>query len=210
MWAIAGIAGGRCKDGTRVRRSQAVGGAASQLGPRALALAAVLNKQLGLPYGKTVAVLAQGWGLQVSRDGLCRALARLAEKAAPTYRILVERIRGSPSVTPDETGRKVGGRLWWMWEFSSPEVTVYAILPGPSAAPPQPGRGFEQAAAVLGGLSGARWLERLSAVCARHASDAGRCIEVGGRRSALFPRAVRTILQSALGLRERRDHGQIS
>jgi hypothetical protein len=32
-------------------------------------------------------------------------------------------------------------QLWWMWVFSTPQVTVYAI---------QPGRGFEQAARVLG------------------------------------------------------------
>lgn len=42
--------------------STAVGSAASQLGPRAVALATLLNKGLGLPYGKTAAVLEQGWG----------------------------------------------------------------------------------------------------------------------------------------------------
>ena len=59
----------------------------------------------------------------------------------PTYQALIEQIRGSPSVTPDETGWKVGGQLWWMWAFSTAQVTVYAI---------QLGRGFEQAARVLG------------------------------------------------------------
>lgn len=121
--------------------SQAVGGAASQLGPRALALAAVLNKQLGLPYGKTAAVLETAFGLRVSRGGLAQAFARMARKAEPIYQELVQQIRGSPSVTPDETGWKVGRQLWWMWAFSSAEATVYAI---------QPGRGFEQAAAMLG------------------------------------------------------------
>jgi transposase len=192
--------------------SPAVGSAASQLGPRALALATVLNKQLGLPYGKTAAVLEQGWGLKVSRGGLCQALARVARKAEPTYRSLVERIRGSPSVTPDETGWKVGGQLWWMWAFSSPQVTVYAI---------QPGRGFEQAAAVLGeDFSGflvrdgwsvyRQFAHALHQTCLAHLLR--RCremIEVGGRRAAPFPRAVRKIFQSALGLRQRRDQGQI-
>ena len=60
-------------------------------------------------------------------------MERVAEKAEPTYQALVEQVRGSPSVTPDETGWKVGGQLWWMWVFSTPQVTVYAI---------QPGRGF--------------------------------------------------------------------
>jgi len=65
----------------------------------------------------------------------------VARKAEPTYQELVEQIRSSASVTPHETGWKVGGRLWWMWVFSSPPSTVYSI---------QPRRGFEQVAAVLG------------------------------------------------------------
>jgi transposase len=121
--------------------SDALGSAASQLGPRALALATQLNKGLGLPYGKTATVLEQAFGLQVSRGGLCQALGRVASKAEPTYNALVEEVRRSASVTPDETGWRVGGKLWWMWAFSTPQVTVYNI---------QPGRGFEQAALVLG------------------------------------------------------------
>lgn len=35
----------------------------------------------------------------------------------------------------------MGGQLWWMWVFSTAQVTVYAI---------EPGRGLEQAARVLG------------------------------------------------------------
>ena len=55
----------------RRQSSQAGGSAASQVGPRAIALATQLNKGLGLPYCKTTAVLEQGWGLEVSRGGDC-------------------------------------------------------------------------------------------------------------------------------------------
>src|SRR5271165_3933593 len=139
---------GRCKGcGRRVQgrhprqTSDAVGSAGSQLGARAVALASELNKGLGLSYGKTAAVLDTAFGLQVSRGGLAQALHRVAQKAEPTYQELVQQIRGSPSVTPDETGWKVGGRLWWMWAFCSENLTVYCI---------QPGRGYEQAIGVLG------------------------------------------------------------
>jgi transposase len=64
--------------------SDAIGGAASQLGPRALGLATQLNKGLGLPYGKTAAVLEQAFGLRVSRAGLCQAMARFGAKGG-TY-----------------------------------------------------------------------------------------------------------------------------
>lgn len=99
------------------------------------------NKGLGLPYGKSAAGLEEAFGLRVSRAGLCQGLERVARKAEPTYAARVEQVRASPSVTPDKTGWKVGGQRWWMWAFSSAQVTVYSI---------QPGRGLEQAAAVLG------------------------------------------------------------
>lgn len=196
----------------RRQTSDAIGAAASQLGPRALGLATQLNKGLGLPYGKTAAVLEQAFGLRVSRAGLCQAMARVARKAEPTYDALIEQIRGSPSVTPDETGWRVGGRLWWMWAFSSSQVTVYAI---------QPGRGFEQAAEVLGAdfdgfLVRDGWSIYRQFVRATHQSCLAhllrRCREMtltAGAAGAELPRTVQAILQRALQLRERRDQGQI-
>src|SRR5208283_204648 len=61
--------------------SDAVGGAASQLGAQAVALATELNKGLGLSYGKTAAVLENAFGLRVSRGGLAQAFERVAKKA---------------------------------------------------------------------------------------------------------------------------------
>jgi transposase len=193
--------------------SNAIGGAASQLGPRALAQATLLNKGLGLPYGKTATVLEQAFGLRVSRGGLCQAMERVGRKAEPTYQALVEQVRGSPSVTPDETGWKVGGQLWWMWVFSTPQVTVYAI---------QPGRGFEQAARILGAdFAGflvrdgwavyRRFVHALHQSCLAHLLR--RCREmmlVGGNRGMEFPRQIQAILQKALQLRDRRQQKQIS
>jgi transposase len=137
----------------------------------------------------------------------------VARKAEPTYAWLREKIRSQPSVTPDETGWKVGGKLWWMWAFSSPEMTVYAI---------QPGRGFAQAAAILGeefdgflvrdGWSVYRqFTQALHQTCLAHLLR--RCremIEVAGGGGAQFPRAIQTLLQSALHLRDRREREQIS
>ncbi len=193
--------------------SDAIGSAASQLGPRALALATQLNKGLGLPYGKTATVLEEAFGLQVSRGGLCQAMARVARKGEPTYQALVEEIRRSPSVTPDETGWRVGGELWWMWAFSTSQVTVYAI---------QPGRGFVQAAVVLGanfagflvrdGWSVYRQFSHaLHQTCLAHLLR--RCREmilVAGKGEAELPHRVEGILQQALQLRDRREQGEIS
>ena len=193
--------------------SQAVGSAASQLGPRALALAAVLNKGLGLPYGKTAEVLEQGWGLQVSRGGLCQALQRLAQKAAPTYASLRQQIRSQPRVTGDETGWKVAAQLWWMWVFTSPQTTVYSI---------EPGRGFPQAAAILGPkFSGVLihdgWAIYRDFRRARHQTCLAhllrRCREmilIASPQAARFPGAIAAVLKTSLQVRDRRDQEQIS
>ena len=53
----------------------------------------------------------------------------------------MEALRASPVVYADETGWKQGGRRVWLWVFTNLRETVYEILPG---------RGFEQAASVLG------------------------------------------------------------
>jgi len=205
---------GRRWQGRHARQtSQATGSAASQLGPRALALTAVLNKGLGLPYGKTAAVLEQGWGLQVSRGGLCQALQRLGQKAAPTYEFLRQQIRSESRVTGDETGWKVAAQLWWMWVFTSTQTTVYSI---------EPGRGFPQAAAILGPKFGGvlvhdGWRIYGDFRRARHQTCLAhllrRCREmmlVASPPAARFPRAVAKVLQASLQVRERRDQEQIS
>jgi len=139
---------GNCQDCGRqvqgrhpLQTSDAVGVGSVQLGPEALTLAAVLNKQMGLSLGHTRQVLRYGFGLEVSRAGLCRALARLAGRAEPTYDRLVETARQSLVNCVDETGWKVGGILRWMHVAVSEHVTLYAILPG---------RGYQQSAVILG------------------------------------------------------------
>ena len=56
-----------------------------QVGPEALSMAAVLNKELGLSRERTARVRGMGYGLKWSRSGVCRALERLGNLAAPTY-----------------------------------------------------------------------------------------------------------------------------
>jgi transposase len=195
--------------------SSAMGSAGVGLGPRTLALATELNKGLGLPYGKTARVLQQAFGLQMSRGGLCQAIARLARKAQPSYAVLVHRIRSEPSVTADETGWKVGGHLHWAWVFVSPRMTVYSI---------QPGRGYQQAKVILGedfsgflvrdGWNGYRGFTGAvhQSCCAHLLRRCREMIEVAGqgRPTAGFPQHMQRLLQQALQLRDRRDQDQIS
>jgi len=124
-----------------LQTSDAIGAAAVQLGPQAVALAVILNKQFGLAFGKIAQLLHDRFALTVTRGGLVHAVHRAARQAQPTYDALCAAVRASPVVTPDETSWKVGGYLQWLWAFVTPDTTVYAI---------QDGRGFAQAATVIG------------------------------------------------------------
>ncbi len=73
------------------------------LGPRAVALATELNKELGLSPQKTAKALAR-FGIQITAGGVVGAIARQARRLEPTYGALIEGVRASRMVAPDETG----------------------------------------------------------------------------------------------------------
>jgi transposase len=124
-----------------LQTSDALGAAAVQLGAQLIALVVVLNKQLGLSFGKIAVLLRQLYGLTVTPSGLVHAVHRAARRATPTYDALCAQVRGSPQVSPDETSWHVAGLMHWLWAFATARTTVYAI---------HARRGFESAARVLG------------------------------------------------------------
>lgn len=209
---------GRCDGcGRRVQgrhplqTSDAIGAAAAQLGAQVIALVVVLNKQLGLSFGKITTLLQQLYGLTVTRSGLVHAVHRAARQAAPTYDALCARVRASPMVSPDETGWKVAGRLQWLWAFATPDTTVYRI---------QPGRGFEEAAAVLGAdfagvLVRDGWAPYRQFTAAAHQTCLAhllrRCrLVAADHPHTTFATDVQAILQQALAVRDRHHAGVVS
>jgi transposase len=205
---------GRRVQGRHPRQtSNALGAAASQVGPQVLALAADLHTGMGLSLEKVSGLFDRAFSLSITRGGLCSGIQRVARVAAPTYQALVHRVRTAPAVAVDETGWKVAGLLEWLWVFVTAQVTVYAI---------QPGRGFEQAAAVLGEAFAGRLLRdgwapyrkfeaAIHQTCLTHLL--GRCgelLETATRGAARFPHAVKRLLEKALDLRDRRDQGALS
>lgn len=193
--------------------SQAVGAAGVQIGPGVVATAAYLNKVGGLSYGKIATLLEQLCGLRVSRSTLCRAVQRTASKARPVYDELVESLRESPVVYPDESGWRIGGLGAWLWAFTNQRETVYSI---------QRGRGFAEAASVLGEdyagvLVADGWApyRRFTAAtyqtCLAHLLR--RChemLETAQGGAVRFPRKVQDLLRTALAVRDRREAAEIS
>jgi len=208
---------GLCGRGHRVQgrhplqTSDALGAAAVQLGPHAIALAVQLNKQFGVSFGKVATLFRERFGLRVTASAIVRALDRVAAKGQPTYTALCETVRTSAVVVPDETGWKVQGLLQWLWVFATALTTVYRICPG---------RGFADAASVLGadfagGLSRDGWAPYRQFVNAFHQSCIGhllrRCrLLQRDHPRARFPAGIARILKHALAVRDRHVAGTIS
>src|SRR5215469_9003027 len=124
-----------------LQTSDALGAAAVQVGPEAVALGVLMNKSMGLPYADAAAILKHGFGLTMSPGGICRAIERVARKAEATWHALRQAARRSMVAHMDETSWKVEAQLRWLWAVVTEQVTFCEILPG---------RGFAQAKKILG------------------------------------------------------------
>ena len=131
-----------------LQASDALGAAAVQVGPEALTLGVLMNKAQGLPHADAAAILKQGFHLQMSRSGICRAIQRVARKAEATWHALRDAARRSQLAHMDETGWKVEAQLHWLWAVVTEQITYCQILPG---------RGFDEAKSILG-AEWAGWL----------------------------------------------------
>jgi transposase len=194
-----------------LQTSDALGAASAHLGPQAVALIVLLNKFLGLSHGKIATLLRDWFGLTVRPSAVTHVLHRAARQAAPTYDALRDAIRASPVVSPDETSWKVAGHLQWLWAFATPSVILYAI---------QAGRGFPQAAAILGtDFDGVlvrdgwapyrRFAHAAHQTCLTHLLRRSRELATDHPRAA-WPEHVHAVLQQALAVRDRRDAGDVT
>ena len=106
--------------------STATGAAKVHLGARALGLAALLNKHLGLTTRSTCRVLESLCGLRITPGGLTQAMHRVADKAKGSFLELLAGLRSQPTVYADETSWWVGDPRW-LWTFTTPDRTIYRI-----------------------------------------------------------------------------------
>ena len=196
-----------------LQTSDALGAAAVQVGPEAVTLGVLMNKSLGLPHADAAALLKHGFGLTMSRGGICRAIQRVARKAEATWHALRDAARCSVLAHMDETGWKVEAQLRWLWAVVTEQVTFCEILPG---------RGFPEAAAILGAEYAGwlihdglqiyyKFLKAAHQSCVAHLIR--RCRDmaaVATPSAARFPLAVKQLLEQGLALRDRYLEQKIS
>jgi transposase len=196
-----------------LQTSDALGCAASQLGPDAQALIVHLNKEAGLSQGKISRFFKTCFGIDLTRGGSCQSMLRAARRCEGHAGRIVAHIRASPSVTPDETGWRIGGTSAWLHAAVTGDAAAYLI---------HRQRGFGAARLLLGdGYGGTLihdgWAAYDRFVCATHQTCLAhllrRCremVEVATRGAAVFPRKIKAILKQALAVRDRRDAGLIA
>ncbi len=210
--ACAGC-GRRVQGRHELQTSDALGAAASQLGPDLQALIVQLNKQAGLSHGKIQRLAKTLFGIELSRSGSVQAMQRAARRCRPTYQAIIKALPRQPWNVPDETGWRIGGRLAWLHVFVAERITGYVI---------DRRRGVEVAQGVLGSdYAGTlihdgwapydRFWRAAHQQCLAHLLR--RCtemIEAATAGAVRFPRQVKELLMSALDLRDRRDAGKLS
>jgi transposase len=187
--------------------SDALGAAGTQVGPRAVALAAWLSKGLGLPAGKITRLFAQ-LGLRITAGGVTQAVARAGRALTPTYQALVERVRASPVVAGDETGWRVGGARRGCGRLSASASRSIGSPAGGATRRPQrssarttPGRSNATAGRPTAALSTRPTRPAWRTCC----GACGELVADADRGQAKTPHAVRRLLAHALWLRDARD-----
>ncbi len=211
---------GRCRCcGQRVQgrhplqTSDALGAAASQLGPDAQALATTLNKETGLSHGKIQQVFQNIFGITFSRGASAQIMLRAAERCGNAYREIQIVVRQSPWCVPDETGWKVGGLLRWLHVFVTEAATLFLI---------RPSRGFDVGQEALG-LSYAGWMVHDGWAPYNHFQRAnhqqcnahlmrrsGHLLEMASGAAVIFPRQVKALLKEGWAVRDARDEEKIT
>lgn len=196
-----------------LQTSDALGAAASQLGPHVHAAKAILNKELGLSHGKIARLMQLLFGITLNRSTSCRSILRTAAKCQPAYAEIEAKVRGSPVVKSDETGWKLGGVLHWLHVAVADEAVLYRI---------DRRRGHQVLAELIGldyagtlihdGLASYDQFWRAGhQQCLAHLLK--RCrelLETATSGALRFPRAVKTLLQQGLSVRDRFLAGELT
>ena len=196
-----------------LQTSDALGAAASQIGPDAQALAVLLNKDAGLSHGKVREFFKAAFDLTIARATPCRVVLRAAERCRDAWQAILRRVRMSPTIVPDETGWRIGGLPAWLHVGVGIDATAYRI---------DRRRGYDASVRLIGAhYAGTMihdgWKPYEHFKEARHQTCLGhllrRCHEMlefatGG--AVIFPRQVQAVLRESLALRDRRDAGTLT
>jgi transposase len=196
-----------------LQTSDALGAAASQLGPDTQAAVVDLNKNAGLSHGKIVRTLNHLFGISLTRGGSVHAVLRAGRRCTKVYQAICQSVRQSPWVVPDETGWRVGGVPAWLHGFVGTQSSAYVVDANRDHQPAEQILGLDYAGAMVhdGWAPYDRFKKAAHQQCNQHILR--RCdemLETATRGAVHFPRRIATLLRQGLTLRDRHAAGEVS
>lgn len=205
--------GARVQGRHPLQTSDALGAAASQVGPDAQAAVVTLNKEAGLSHGKVVAVLGGLFGIELTRGASAQIVLRAAGRLHSAHQEILREVKASPVVTPDETGWRIGGQPAWLHAWVAERATCYAIDPHRSADALQRVIGIDWGGVLAhdGWSSYDRFFEATHQQCLGHVLRRARELLAKATRGAVhYPRQLIGLFTEAIHLRNRHLRGELS
>jgi transposase len=210
---------GRCRRcGRRVQgrhplqTSDALGAAASQVGPDAQAAVVTLNKEAGLSHAKVAACLGSLFGVDLTRGASAQVVLRAAGRLEPAYGEILEATAGAERLAVDETGWRVGGRPAWLHVWVGERATCYRVDRRRSADALEGVIGIDWDGVLVhdGFASYDRFTEALHQQCVAHLLRRAReMLESATRGAVRFPRQVIALFAGAVHLRNEHLAGRV-
>jgi transposase len=196
-----------------LQTSDALGAAAAQLGPDAQAAVVSLNKDAGLSHGKVVSVLDALFGIDLTRGASAQIVLRAAARLHSAHQEILQQIKSSAVVTPDETGWRVGGQPAWLHVWVAERATCYAIDPHRSADALERviGIGYGGVLVHDGWSSYDRFFKATHQQCLGHVLRRARELLARATRGAVhYPRQLIELFTEAIHLRNQHLRGESS
>jgi transposase len=196
-----------------LQTSNALGAAASQIGPEAQATVVLLNKTFGLSHLKIATVFDAIFGIGLSRGASVQIVLRAAHRLEPADQEIRQEIRSASCLTPDETGWRVAGRPAWLHAWVSERATGYAIDPRRKADALERiiGRDWSGTMVHDGFSSYDRFTAATHQQCGGHVLRRVRELESKATRGAVhYPRKLIALFTEAIHLRNRYKKGEVS
>lgn len=196
-----------------LQTSDALGAAASQVGPDAQAAAAVLHTQMGLSHGKVASVFRTLFGITLTRGASAQIDLRAAARLEPAYALILDDVRSSEQIAADETGWRIGGHPAWLHAWVGDRATAYAIDPQRSADVLERviGRDWSGTLSHDGFASYDRFEAAVHQQCVAHVLRRARDLLASATRGAVrFPRQVIALFTEAVHWRNEAPRGVLT
>mgnify|MGYP002624456310 CR=1 FL=1 len=207
-----GECGRRVQGRHRLQTSDALGAAAVQLGGDAHAALAILNKEFGLSHGKCAALFKRLFGVTINRSSSVRSVLKTARRAEPAAAEIRTSVRGSPQLTCDETGWRIGGHKAWLHVAVGEQASWYEVARTRDHTVLEGliGSGYAGTLIHDGWAVYDRFTEAHHQQCVAHILRRARDLAAGATRcAAQFPRQIVELFGRALAVRDRFRSGQI-